>query len=349
MQSIFTPGSKSPDLISKSHLKYQHNEVPVSGTCLLCRADKKGCDGLRPTCGRCQKLRASCDYQDATDAITFLLRPLMTSPSTSRFPTQDEYKSVLRHYATVYELFPLFHPTVLAILYKSALVQDESESPYLWGMIDSISSLFSLYAEKSGDTVQLFYESASYRLQGFRSASIEGFICETILVLNSRLLQSPANFTWQAIVTLHKPTLHEGRLPVQVKSKLSRMRINNALRTIQITRLEELDRQLESKSSILQAVAFTWHGLSIGQFAVMLRDTWRRVFCHLVVVDQDEEKVKGQTMMCISSVLGLHIDYSAQLEENSFSGLLVSPFSPPFCARETEKLLGIRSRCGFRL
>ena len=232
----------------------------------------------------------------------------------------------------VYELFPLFHPTVLAILYKSALVQDESESPYLWGMIDSISSLFSLYAEKSGDTVQLFYESASYRLQGFRSASIEGFICETILVLNSRLLQSPADFSLQAIVTLHKPTLREGRLPVQVKSKLSidtRMRINNALRTIQITRLEELDGQLESKLSILQSVAFTWHGLPFARFAAMLRDTWRRVFCHLVVVDQDAEKVKGQTMMCISSVLGMQIDYSAQLEENSFSGLLVIPFSPP--------------------
>jgi len=90
-------------------------------------------------------------------------------------------EQLLMHYTPLYENFPLFHPSRKAF--------------YLWGMRDSISLLISLDAERSGDTVQLFYESASHKLQGFRSASIDWFICDTTLLLNPCLLQSPANFS----------------------------------------------------------------------------------------------------------------------------------------------------------
>jgi len=89
---------------------------------------------------------------------------------------------VWRHFAALYEIFPLFHPNFIANLYDVAFIHPIQGHAYHLGMVDAISSLIALYAGKRKETFQLFYDSALHRLRGFRSASIEAFICQTILV-----------------------------------------------------------------------------------------------------------------------------------------------------------------------
>jgi len=107
------------------------------------------------------------------------------------------------------------------------------------------------------------------------------------------------------------------------------MFINHALRTAHITHLQDLDGDHEFMLRGLKAVAYVWPRVPYEQFAAMLRDTWRSAFCHLVLVDQDDEMVKGQTSLCPSSILHLKIDYGSLVKENAFAGLSVT--SLPFC------------------
>jgi len=60
-----------------------------------------------------------------------------------------------------------------------------------------------------------------------------------------------------------------------------------------------------------------------GSFTMMLRDTWRRVWCHLVIVDHDVSKALRQGFMFISTVVDISVDYAALLERRKSPAKLV--------------------------
>lgn len=104
---------------------------------------------------------------------------------------REKYATVLRSYMDIYELFPLFHPYVLATIHKSVWKQKNDEKDYLFVIIDAISSLISLYTTQDKAVAKIFYESAKKRLGFLKRVSIEVFIARTILV-------SVSTFCWNA-------------------------------------------------------------------------------------------------------------------------------------------------------
>ena len=80
-------------------------------------------------------------------------------------------------------------------------------------------------------------------------------------------------------------------------------------------RLEHLDRASdeELQNDILM-VAVQWHGIELPQFVKILRDTWRRVWCHLIITDHDTSKALRRNHLFTSTISDTRIQFRSLLD-----------------------------------
>jgi hypothetical protein len=93
-----------------------------------------------------------------------------------------------------------------------------------------------------------------------------------------------------------------------------------------VARRIDLDETARKSAELnILGSAVRWHGVDFQPFIAMLEDTWRRVWCHLVIADHDVAKASGETMMFNSTLADIKIDYSSILDDNRFPNEKVCP------------------------
>ena len=98
------------------------------------------------------------------------------------------------------------------------------------------------------------------------------------------------------------------------------MHVDMAASIASATRLQDL-LQLSDEELLIKRVirvAFQWFGVERKDFVDMVLDSCRRVWCILVMVDHDAEKVRAITMSSISPVIHFGIDLSPLLSESAY-------------------------------
>ena len=78
--------------------------------------------------------------------------------------------------------------------------------------------------------------------------------------------------------------------------------------------LEHLDKE-GSPEDVLSS-AIMWGIVDNATYFLMLRDTWRRIWCLLVLVDHDAQIADNDTKLFPSTILDIKVDYSALVEDH---------------------------------
>ena len=268
------------------------------------------CNKQQPTCEACSRHGISCEWE-----------------FTGGEPTQDQYFKALKYLIEeLGELYLFFHPNDLALLLESARRQPDDQKAFLWAMIDALASLGALYLEDS-QLSQNCYESARKKLDSLASNHIEEFIGRTILVRplthKTRASSFVTNCFIQATVAMHIPTRYKGYRPHRVNAYSvleARIFVDTASSIARGIRLQVLDlaSDEELEKSILR-VAVLWDGINLPKFVKILRETWRRVWCHLIIADHDTSKALRRNFLAISTVLDTKIEYPSLFDRNACS------------------------------
>src|SRR5437667_10867723 len=130
------------------------------------------------------------------------------------------------------------------------------------------------------------------------------------------------------MTAVHDPNLNKGNHHPKANANYTpeaRRLIARASSIALSTRLQYLDKsQIENIELDITFVTVQWQGIEIRSFIQMIRNTWKRIWCHLIIADHDVSKASTEMMMFTSTVLMTKIDYSSLLDESLLLNELVS-------------------------
>ena len=122
------------------------------------------------------------------------------------------------------------------------------------------------------------------------------------------------------MVAVHDPETNKGnyiyyRVNANDKSE-ARMLVDRASSIARATQLDILDKsEVENLEKVIPFVSVQWDGIELRPFVLMLQNTWKRIWCHLIIADHDVAKASMETMIFSSTVLVTKIQYSSLLNQ----------------------------------